>query len=216
MASRRPNRTIPRNDPGHNHLAGDFSDLLLLPNPAQYLIYDPLTTRPDPNRAGHVIRDSVPKQHHPRGSDHEPALQAVYRIPAESEPESDGVEPAAHQQLLRCGAAGSAEKPRLWRASRLQPLGPESILRARQRQQLHRRCWRLDLRERPGLHALSRVRKTRAGTGTWTRVSGDTVIDGQLSANRFLETDQRLGLKEYMPSGIGLPAYMDEFCQSSR
>ena len=54
------NRTIPRSDPGHNHLAGDFSDLLLLPNPAQYLIYDPLTTRPDPNRAGHVIRTPFP------------------------------------------------------------------------------------------------------------------------------------------------------------
>ena len=66
----------------------------------------------------------------------------------------------------------------------------------------------------PGLHALSRVRKTRAGTGTWTRVSGDTVIDGQLGANRFLETDQRLGLKDYTPGGIGLPAYMDQFCQS--
>ncbi len=61
----------------------------------------------------------------------------------------------------------------------------------------------------PGLHALSRVRKTRAGTGNWTRVPGDTVIDGQIGANRFLETDQRLGLKEYTPSGIGLPAYMD-------
>ncbi len=66
----------------------------------------------------------------------------------------------------------------------------------------------------PGLHALSRVRKTRAATGTWTRVSGDTVIDGQLGFNRFLETDQRLGLKEFTPSGVGLPAYMDQFCQS--
>ena len=40
------------------------------------------------------------------------------------------------------------------------------------------------------------------------------MIDGQLSANRFLETDQRLGLKEFTPSAIGLPAYMDDFCQS--
>ena len=31
--SANPNRTLPRSDPGHNHLAGDFSDLLLLPNP---------------------------------------------------------------------------------------------------------------------------------------------------------------------------------------
>ena len=67
----------------------------------------------------------------------------------------------------------------------------------------------------PGLHALSRVRKTRAGTGTWTRVAGDTVIDGQLSANRFLETDQRLGMKgDYTPGSIGLPTYMDDFCKS--
>ena len=60
------NRTIPRSDPGHNHLAGDFSDLLLLPNPAQYVIYDPLTTRPDPNRAGHVIRTPFPNNIIPR------------------------------------------------------------------------------------------------------------------------------------------------------
>ena len=40
------------------------------------------------------------------------------------------------------------------------------------------------------------------------------MIDGQLGANRFLETDQRLGLKEFTPSGVGLPAYMDQFCQS--
>ena len=35
--------TIPANE---KHLQGDFSDLLTLPNPAQYQIYDPLTTRP--------------------------------------------------------------------------------------------------------------------------------------------------------------------------
>ena len=35
--------TIPANEA---HLRGDFSDLLRLPNPAQYQIYDPLTVRP--------------------------------------------------------------------------------------------------------------------------------------------------------------------------
>src|SRR4029450_3668098 len=39
--------TVPANA---NHLRGDFSDLLRLPNPAQYQIYDPLTTPPDPGR----------------------------------------------------------------------------------------------------------------------------------------------------------------------
>ena len=45
--------TIPANEA---HLRGDFSDLLRLPNPAQYQIYDPLTVRPDPARPGQFIR----------------------------------------------------------------------------------------------------------------------------------------------------------------
>jgi len=36
--------TVPANQ---KHLQGDFSDMLQLPNPAQYIIYDPLTAHPD-------------------------------------------------------------------------------------------------------------------------------------------------------------------------
>ena len=50
-------RTIPASV---KQLNGDFSDLLNLPNGTQYQIYDPLTTRPDPARPGHVIRDPFP------------------------------------------------------------------------------------------------------------------------------------------------------------
>jgi hypothetical protein len=57
-----------------------------------------------------------------------------------------------------------------------------------------------------------RLRKTWSYTGTWTHVAGETVIDGQLAANRFLEWDRRLGLKRYSPAGIGLPSYMQDFC----
>src|SRR5688500_5936235 len=46
--------------PTEAHLRGDFSDLLQLPNPQQYRIYDPLTARPDPNRPGRIIRDPFP------------------------------------------------------------------------------------------------------------------------------------------------------------
>ena len=41
-------------------LNGDFSDLLRLPNPAQYQIYDPLTVRPDPANPSRFIRDPFP------------------------------------------------------------------------------------------------------------------------------------------------------------
>ena len=58
-------------------LNGDFSDLLRLPNPAQYQIYDPLTVRPDPANPNRFIRESVPEQHHSGEPDRESALQPV-------------------------------------------------------------------------------------------------------------------------------------------
>src|SRR6185295_2292164 len=41
-------------------LNGDFSDLLKLPNPAQYQIYDPLTVHRDPANPNRFIRDPFP------------------------------------------------------------------------------------------------------------------------------------------------------------
>jgi hypothetical protein len=55
-------------------LNGDFSDLLRLPNPAQYQIYDPLTVG-----AIRIIRTgssrSVPEQRHSGEPHREPALR---------------------------------------------------------------------------------------------------------------------------------------------
>ena len=48
------------------HLEGDFSDLLLLPNPAHNQIYDPLTTRPDPANPNRMIRSPFPGNIIPR------------------------------------------------------------------------------------------------------------------------------------------------------
>ena len=44
---------------------GDFSQLLTV-DPIRYQIYDPLTTRPDPARAGHWVRDPFPGNIIPR------------------------------------------------------------------------------------------------------------------------------------------------------
>ena len=49
--------TIPANAA---QLNGDFSDLLRLPNPAQYQIYDPLTVHRDPANPNRFIRDPFP------------------------------------------------------------------------------------------------------------------------------------------------------------
>ena len=44
---------------------GDFSALLAV-DPVRYQIYDPLTTRPDPARPGHWVRDPFPGNIIPR------------------------------------------------------------------------------------------------------------------------------------------------------
>ena len=41
------------------------------------------------------------------------------------------------------------------------------------------------------------------------------VIDTQFSANRFYEDQQRRGLHQYKPTDVGLPTYLDEFCQAA-
>ena len=68
--------TIPANE---KHLQGDFSDLLRLPNPAQYQIYDPLTTRPDPTNPNRMIRDPFPNNIIPRDRIFNP--DGTYRNP---------------------------------------------------------------------------------------------------------------------------------------
>ena len=57
------NNTVPANE---KHLQGDFSDMLRLPNPNQYIIYDPLTARPDPANPNRVIRTPFPNNVIPR------------------------------------------------------------------------------------------------------------------------------------------------------
>jgi hypothetical protein len=65
------------------------------------------------------------------------------------------------------------------------------------------------------LHNSNRVRSTWSYTGTWTRVvGGSTVIDTQLSANRFFTIDEQRRLAQYKPSDFGLPGYIDDFCGS--
>ena len=76
--------TIPANEA---HLRGDFSDLLRLPNPAQYQIYDPLTVRPDPARPGPIHPHAVPEQHHSGEPHREPAVQPLQGDAPEAEPE---------------------------------------------------------------------------------------------------------------------------------
>jgi hypothetical protein len=209
-----PNRTLPRSDAGHNHVGGDFSDLLLLPNPAQYQIYDPLTTRPDPARPGHVIRDPFPGNIIPADRITNP----LYKLYAGFLPTPNTNPTASNQQPINNYYDTGQPDP-----LRSHVFGVRLDYNRSDKNRFFGRVSGSNFTEgagdwtyesAPGLHSLSRVRKTRAGTGNWTRVAGNLVLDAQLSANRFLESDQRLGLKAFTPGAIGLPAYMDQFCEA--
>ena len=173
------NSTIPASQ---KQLQGDFSDLLLLANPAQYQIYDPLTTRPDPARPGHVIRDPFPNNIIPASRIVNPMYAKYIGFLPDAE-RADPGRSGAEQQLPRRRRARPGEEPRLGRRARLQPVGSataSSSAAAAATSSRTRRTGPTRIRTSNYLHALYRLRKTWSYTGNWTHVRGNTVIDSQL------------------------------------
>jgi Carboxypeptidase regulatory-like domain len=213
--------TVPANA---KHLRGDFSDLLLLPNPAQYQIYDPLTTRPDPTNPTRMIRDPFPNNiipsnriFNPDGSYRNP-LMALYSklVP---QPNQNFVEngqqpsgnfyqggqpdsPKSHQYGFRLDFNATAKDRLFFRTSGVTFLeyvsdwtyqNPDPKLR---------------------MNSADRSRYQWSYTGTWTRTMGSTVLDTSFASNRFNQVDQFYGLKQFKPTDVGLPSYLDEFCST--
>lgn len=214
--------TVPANP---KHLEGDFSDLLRLPNPAQYQIYDPLTTRPDPANPSRMIRDPfrnnvIPRERifNPDGSYRNPLMDLYARLVPT--PNQNFVEsgqqptgnfyqggqpdsPKSHQYGLRVDFNASEKDRVFFRTSGVTFLEYVSD-------------WTYqnpDARLR--MHSADRSRYQWSYTGTWTRTLGSTVFDTSVAANRFNQVDKFLGLKQFTPSDAGLPTYLDEFCSAN-
>src|SRR6478736_4896228 len=64
------------------------------------------------------------------------------------------------------------------------------------------------------MHSADRSRYQWSYTGTWTRTLGSTVIDTSVATNRFNQVDKFLGLKQFTPTDVGLPSYLDDFCST--
>ena len=227
------NSTVPANQ---KHLEGDFSDLLLLPSGAgattpaghhQYQIFDPLTTRPDPLRPGRVIRDPfpgniIPKNRfmNPDGSYKNPAF-GLYQamVPA---PNQNFLSPT-QQPMNNYFRAAEPDQPHNTQGSvRVDYNQSDSsrfFIRANGNKFLESSLvdWTYDSPDPQfrGLHDVARSRFSWSVTGTWTKVlGGNTVIDTQISGNRAYQRDTRKNMVNYTPTSVGLPAYMDDFCQA--
>ena len=213
--------TVPANE---KHLQGDFSDLLRLPNPAQYQIYDPLTTRPDPTNPNRMIRDPFPNNVIPRDRIFNPdgtyrnPLMALYSrmIPKPNqnfiengqqptgnfyrggEPDS----PKSQQYGFRLDFNASSTDRFFFRTSGITFL--EYVA-----------DWTYLAEPELRIHSADRSRYQWSYTGTWTRTLGTTVLDTSFATNRFNQIDEFRGLKKFKPTDVGLPAYLDEFCSSN-
>ena len=214
--------TVPANK---KHLQGDFSDLLLLPNPAQYQIYDPLTTRPDPTNPNRMIRSPfvgniIPRDRifNPDGSYKNP-LMGLYAkmVPTPNQNfVENGQQPTAN--LYRGGEPDSPKS---------QQYGGRIDFNASSTDRFFFRTsgvtfleyvsdWTYAA-EDPALriHSADRSRYQWSYTGNWTRVMGTTVLDTQVATNRFNQIDKFLGLSQYKPTDVGLPGYLDQFCSTN-
>jgi hypothetical protein len=217
--------TVPAN---RKHLEGDFSDLLQLPNPAQYQIYDPLTARlaPTPTNPNRVVRDPFPNNIIPRDRIFNP--DGSYKNPlfgiyagAVPEPNQNVLSPT-QQPVNNYFRGGEPSIPvsqlygvridyNVSEADRIFVRGSGS----RYHEDTDDWTYEAQTPAFRGLHNSNRVRSTWSYTGTWTRVvRGGTVFDTQVAANRFFTIDEQRQLTRYQPSDFGLPGYLDEFCRA--
>jgi hypothetical protein len=214
-----PTSTVPANE---KHLNGDFSDLLALPSGSQYQIYDPLTVRPDPARPGSVIRTPFPNNIIPRDRFMNPngtyknPLFALYR----------DMVPPANQNFVEQGQEPSNNyyQGGIPNQVTAQNFGGRVDYNHSSTDRFFFRAsgttfyeynvdWTYETKY-AGLHANDKTRASWSYTGNWTKVRKAMVIDTQVSANRFYEDQQRRGLHAYKPTDVGLPSYLDQFCQA--
>ena len=218
-----PTITVPANA---KHLDGDFSDLLTLGTPGQYQIYDPLSVRPDPARPGSFIRTPFPGNIIPRDrfmnadGTYKNPLFGLYRSMVAG-PNQNFVE----QGSIPTGNLYQGGVPNLTNASNF---GGRIDFNASEKDRFFFRGSGTTFHEQlgdwtyesptpafHGLHVNDKTRLSWAYVGNWTRVTQSAIVfDTQISATRFFEDQQRRGMHQYTPAGVGLPSYIDQFCSA--
>ncbi|HET7696585.1 MAG TPA: carboxypeptidase-like regulatory domain-containing protein [Vicinamibacterales bacterium] len=214
--------TVPANA---KHLRGDFSDLLTLPNPAQYQIYDPLTTRPDPANPARMIRDPFPNNviplnriFNPDGSYRSPLMELYSKLVPQ--PNQNFIE-SGQQPTGNFYQGGQPDSPKS------QQYGFRLDFNATAKDRLFFRSSGVTFLEyvsdwtyqnpdpKLRMSSADRSRYQWSYTGTWTRTMGATVLDTSVATNRFNQVDKFLGLRQFKPTDVGLPSYLDEFCSAN-
>ncbi len=210
-------RLIPPNPINFNHTfptmpnrAGDFSDLLAV-DPTRYQIYDPLSVRPDPARAGNFIRTPFTGNTIPRARMINPAYDFYNRLmPA---PNNNPSNPRAEPLNNFLGTDIPWTSPYEAYTNRWDYKLSDS----------HRFFgrWTYDdyyldaldwtYRTQPGLMTQRDRRHNIAAVVDWVYTRGaSTIFDVLVSGNQYISPTKPPVIQDYKPSDVGFPTYVDQ------
>jgi hypothetical protein len=194
---------------------GDFSQLLQV-DPVRYQIYDPLTTRPDPARPGHYIRDPFPGNIIPRDRIRNPMYDFyAQRMPV---PNNDPTDPRREpvNNYLATGMPNNVDYRSWNNRFDYQATDKHRFFFRWLKSHFIEDAQDYTYETEKGLMEWDEKRPTLSGAADWTyAMNATTVLNASVDATRFLQQNQRLGTRKYRPSDVGLPAYMDAKCGGS-
>ena len=202
----RINRTLPT----LAERTGDFSQLLGV-DAGRYQIYDPLTVRPDPARAGHFIRDPIPQNILPKARMVNPAYEAYLKLLPN--PNNNPANPKSEPRNNYLAVA----TPYNWDYSAISNRWDYHHSNAnRFFGSWHWSDWLEDRGDwtyetKRGLHSSGQYRANLGATLDWVYTqSASTVINVNASVNQFDYGYLVSVPLSYKPSDVGLPKYLDD------
>lgn len=190
---------------------GDFSSLLAV-DPVRYQIYDPLTTRPDPARPGHYIRDPFPGNIIPRSRFKNPFYDFyTKRMPLPNTPVAAGRDPV--NNYVASGMPNTVDYRSFNNRVDYQASDKHRFFVRWLKSSYLEGAQDFTYETEAGLMNWDEKRPAYTVAADWTyTLSPTTILNLTVDTNGFLQQNQRLGTRKYKPSDVGLPSYMDAKC----
>ena len=187
---------------------GDFSRYLQI-DPVRYQVYDPLSVRVDPARAGHYIRDPFAGNILPKTRMVNPMAATYLKLlPATNNDNDPRREPTndylSSAPLIRDYAAYGSRID-FQKSDRHRFFGRWT----KNNWANYAGDWTYTTVK--GLQSLAQTRRNRGGTFDWVyTVNSRTVLDVAVAVNEYKDGGDPQTAMQYKPSDFGLPAYLDE------
>lgn len=190
---------------------GNYSDLT--PLGTQYIIYDPLSVTPNPASAGHYIRTPFAGNIVPVSRFDNP-MYTFYNnaIPLPNNSPTSATQAPLTNLLPHCQPDSNIYNAYNQKTDYNKSDKNRFFFRWNWS---HYREFYGDL-TCTGLLTTDDTRHNVSGVFDWTYTpNASTSIDVAVAANQWFQRNYNLGLVQYKPTSVGLPSYMDQFCQAN-